>query len=97
MDTKSETMTISFVEKKGGGKLIGEFCVGNKVLVSQDTGFHIGESVISQYTPAGQSVSFTYPLYGQNVLDWRTPGKTHNNVPPCVNIMVKYKPSSRSV
>ena len=31
------------------------------------------------------------------MLDWRTPGKTHNNVPPCCNIMVKYKPSTRPV
>lgn len=37
-----------------------------------------------------QQGNLTYPLWGENVIDWRTPGKTHNNVPPCVNIRVRY-------
>ena len=94
--TKAETMTISFAEKKGGGQLLGEYCVGNKILVSSDNQYHISQRVsISPYAVSEVHHGLTYPLYGENVLDWRTPEKTHNNIPPCSNIMVKYKPSTR--
>ena len=27
---------------------------------------------------------------GQNVLDWRCPDRTHNNLPPSTNVIVRY-------
>ena len=65
VDTRSETLTIPFTEKKGGGKLIGEFCVGNKVLVSSSNEFHISQdTLLHQYRAASNTIGFTYPLYG---------------------------------
>ena len=34
--------------------------------------------------------TLTYPLWGQNILDWRNPKREHNNVPPSLNIYVRY-------
>lgn len=33
----------------------------------------------------------TYPLSGLNILDWRNPDRTHNNIPPSYNVLVRYK------
>ena len=95
-NTKAETLTGPLSKNFGGGQLVGDFTVGSKELLTQSTGY--GPSGGSKVNPLEHAVSdaetLTYPLWGQNVLDWRNPKKTHNNVPPCLNIYARYQASA---
>ena len=90
--TRAETLTGPLARNFGGGQLVGDFTVGSKELLTQSTGY--GPSGDGKVNPLEHAVSqtdaLTYPLWGQNVLDWRNPKKTHNNVPPCLNIYARY-------
>ena len=90
-DSKIETTTIPYARPFGGGELMGDFNIGSKHLVS-DGNPGIGGIDFSMYSDftvfPGQEM--TYPLYGQNVLFWRNPQKEHNNIPPTLNIHVRY-------
>ena len=90
-NTKAEALTGPLVRNFGGGQLVGNLTVGSQNLLAQDTGYgpSKGEAVKPlEHAAIGQ---LTYPLWGENVLDWRTPDKTHNNVPPSLNIYIRYK------
>ena len=90
-NTRAEALTGPLVRNFGGGQLVGNITVGSQNLLTQDTGYgpSKGESVKPlEHTTIGQ---LTYPLWGENVLDWRTPNKAHNNVPPSLNIYIRYK------
>lgn len=91
-DTKAEAMTTSFSKNRGGGSLVGQFSQGSKTIVSTDENFNLSPNVIFGMTDQElQDQGLTYPLWGQNVLDWRSPTKTHNNIPPSSNVWVRYK------
>ena len=96
-DTKSETLTGPLSKTFTGGKLIGNFTIGSKEFLSEDKNY--GAALGKTYNLVEPTASdldlgdLTYPLWGQNVLDWRNNDKTHNNVPPSLNIYVKYKGS----
>ena len=101
IDTKAETLTGPLSRNFGGGQLIGDFTVGSKDLLTQDKLYGpTSESKVSPLEHVVQETeTLTYPLWGQNVLDWRNPKKEHNNVPPCLNIYVRYlktAPATRS-
>ena len=89
--TNAEGFTRPISRNKLGGESLGTFTTGNYELVSQDVGrgVQLGKIVNPIPTPE-EAETLTYPLYGQNMLDWRTPRRTHNNVPPCMNVYVKY-------
>lgn len=90
-DARAETFTRPISRNKLGSEALGVFATGNHELVSQDSGrgVSVGKSVSPIPTPE-EAETLTYPLFGQNMLDWRTPRRTHNNVPPCMNVYVKY-------
>lgn len=94
--TKAEAMTASFSKNQGGGQLVGQFRIGNNSLVSQDAAYKAGgvNMEIMQedysYSTDPHDGKLTYPLYGQNVLDFRTRDRSHNNVPPSLNIYARY-------
>lgn len=77
---------------KLGGEVLGIFAQGNYQLVSQDDnrGSSTGVRVHPIRCNSSTTNQLTFPLYGQNIMDWRTPNKRHNNVPPCLNVYVKY-------
>lgn len=87
--TKAEGMTRSLSSISGGGELAGSFTDGRNDRVSWGR-YHMmdGTSLLSG-VPVSETL--TYPLYGQNVLDWRDPRKAHNNIPPSTNIFVRFK------
>ena len=62
---------------------------------------NVDSTIVGQMTPMlsanDDGGSMTYPLYGQNVLDWRTPAKEHNNMPPSYNVKVLVGGSSSGV
>ena len=90
-NTKAEALTGPLVRNFGGGQLVGNITVGSQNLLAQDIGYgpSKGEAVNPlEHTAVGQ---LTYPLWGQNILDWRTPRKEHNNIPPSLNIYIRYK------
>ena len=89
-DTTAEAMTTHFVSNFGGSSILGKFTLGNRRLVSQGNMFKaaIGTTVLP-ISPDEESV-LTFPLYGQNVINWRNSDRTHNNVPPSTNIYVRY-------
>ena len=72
--------------------MIGDFTIGSKELVAYGSGF--GPTTDAKASPLEHVIqeteTLTYPLWGQNVLDWRNPKKTHNNIPPSLNIYVRY-------
>ena len=89
--TMAETLTQNVSTNRGGGRLVGKFVLGNKNMVSQDNysisnGSPLG---IISYGSMVEDDGLTYPLYGQNVINWRTRKKTHNNVPPSTNIHIR--------
>ena len=91
VDTRAETMSSSFSSNRSGGNLIGEFYVGHKDMVSYDKTYALSYGTnLVMTSQSRQEGNLTYPLWGENVIDWRTPNKFHNNVPPCVNIRVRY-------
>lgn len=96
-DTKAETMTTSFSTKKGGGELIGEFAIGSSMRISEGRYAIASGTNLSPIDEAIEQSEITYPLWGQNVIDWRTREKTHNNVPPSLNIYIRYKERARDV
>ena len=92
-NTKAEAMTTSFSANRGGGRSLGKFTIGNKDMVSQDSTYELVNGtnfgVIS--SPSSVSGDLTFPLYGQNVINFRDRTRTHNNIPPCANIHVRNK------
>ena len=89
--TKAEAMSKSFIANSGGNNTLGKFYTGMKEIVSQDSGYAISDGVnLVMTVQTRQNGNLTYPLWGENVIDWRNPEKTHNNVPPCTNIRVRY-------
>lgn len=95
--TKAETLTGPLASRIGGGQLIGDFTIGSKELVAQGSGYGpTKDAIASPLEHAVEENEMTYPLWGQNVLDWRTPKKTHNNVPPSLNIYVRYWEQSQA-
>lgn len=95
----AETLTAPLSDRFGGGQLIGNFTVGSKELMTYNKGY--GPTVGTRISPLEHDSTgedLTYPLWGQNVLDWRNPKKEHNNIPPSLNIYVRYLASeNRSV
>lgn len=92
INTKAEALTGPLSINAKGGQLMGNFTVGSQDLLTQAKEY--GPSRNSKVSPLEHVVqeteTLTYPLWGQNVLDWRNPKKEHNNVPPCLNIYVRY-------
>lgn len=89
-DTMAETTTASFGMKQGGGQSIGDFTSGRKLTIG--SGSFSSGLVQNQFKMMGgfNGRGLTEPLYGQNVLDWRCPDRTHNNLPPSTNVIVRY-------
>ena len=76
---------------------MGDFTVGSQELFSQGEGYGPASGTVSPLEHVVQETeTLTYPLWGQNVLDWRTPKKEHNNVPPSLNIYVRFLRKSRA-
>ena len=90
VNTKAETTTASFATLRGGSSLVGNFAVGNKVMVGSNNNFGIGKGVSLPMMEVSGQESLTYPLYGENVLGWRATKKSHNNVPPSCNLYIRY-------
>lgn len=91
VDTMAETLTGPLARNYGGGQLVGDFTVGSQELFSQGEGYGPASGTVSPLEHVVQETeALTYPLWGQNVLDWRTPKKEHNNVPPSLNIYVRF-------
>ena len=87
-DTMAETLTEPITKNSGGSTLVGDFTIGNKQIVSQNA-FPISSFTTSMITnPTVEEI--TYPLYGENVIDWRYAKKSHNNLPPYSNIYIRY-------
>lgn len=63
---------------------------GGKDIVSSDENFELATGQTYSMM-VGLPHESTYPLYGENVLDWRNPAKAHNNMPPSHNIYIRYK------
>lgn len=59
-------MTRPLVNDKTGGKLVGDFAIGSRIVVSQGTGKSYGAEPGSVFNPVAASASeaLTYPLYG---------------------------------
>jgi len=93
-DTKAETMTSSFSSIKGGSKLVGDFTAGHKAIVSYDANYgRLEEKTLEIVTnpSATGADAITFPLYGENVINWRNRKKKHNNKPPSLNVYVRYR------
>ena len=90
-NTKAEAMTTSFASNRGGGQLVGEFTIGNQTRVSKDASFNAAANTSYNMVSYRMQGTLTYPLFGENVLDWRNPQKSHNNIPPSSNIWIRYK------
>ena len=88
-NTRAETTTRPFATRFGGSELLGDFSIGSKDLVSIGTYAPTSGQVLNPIQDIDQSPDFTYPLYGENVLDWRTRTRTHNNVPPSLNMYIR--------
>ena len=85
----AETLTEPITRNFGGSTLVGNFTIGSKQVVSQ------GKFPMSIFTSkiishSSSSNEITYPLYGENVLDWRYAKRSHNNLPPYTNIYIRY-------
>jgi hypothetical protein len=95
--TRAEAMTSSFASPRGG-ELIGKFAAGIHQMVSQDTtnGVHAGQNLGAENHAMAIGDSLTYPLYGQNVIDFRDRRRTHDNVPPSTNVHVRCCKFSRT-
>lgn len=90
-------MTGDFTTNKGGHRLVGKFTIGNKELLSQD---NYALTSMHHVLPIGDpdnSGELTYPLWGQNVINWRTRTRTHDNIPPSFNVHVRYFPNPRGI
>ena len=89
-DTMAETLTEPITRNFGGSTLVGNFTIGGKQVVSQ------GNFPISIFTSpiiansSSKLDKITYPLYGENVFDWRYTKRSHNNLPPYTNIYIRY-------
>ena len=92
-DTKAEGTTEPFSSLHGGSSLIGDCIVGNKVRISSDN-YRVAEGTNFNLIEAIQDSDLTYPLYGQNVVDWRDRTKPHDNMPPSTNVYVRCKPAT---
>ena len=91
-DTKAETTTSPFATKAGGGDLVGDFTIGGKMMVSN--GNRYGRSLgynMGMMDADAERTGLTYPLGGQNVIDWRSRRRTHNNMPPVTDIWIRCK------
>ena len=85
-NTKAETMTQPIPRTKFGGELIGNFGIGSQYMVSEDSNRQpTSETRLSILDTRTENVY----LSGKNVLDWRTPTRTHNNMPPTLNVYLK--------
>lgn len=95
-DTLAETMSESLSANRGGSYSIGEFRIGDKQKVSYSsfTGSIDGKTL--KILEPDQNGILTYPLQGYNVLFWRYPDRTHNNIPPSYNVYVRYKDTASS-
>jgi hypothetical protein len=95
-ETSAETLTFPFAMSFGGGKLIGKYSIGNKVVVSETDSNSVTTGMQFETMKSGVDYSdpedneLTYPLYGENVLDYRNRRRSHNNVPPVTNIHIRY-------
>ena len=89
-NTKAEALTTALARNFAGGSIMGDFVIGSKFLMSQGSGYGPGKGGRVQPLECDQDGTLTYPLWGQNILDWRTPKQTHNNVPPSLNVFVRY-------
>ncbi len=90
--TRPEAPTTPCSTIHGGGNLVDVFTVGSGQLVS-----HGNVQTTSNLLARPNNLDdgqLTYPLHGENVLDWRNPKKTHNNIPPSLNVIIKYKEST---
>ena len=88
-NTRAETTTRPFATRFGGSELLGDFSIGSKDLVSIGTYATTTGQILNPTRNDSQITEFTYPLYGENVLDWRTRTRTHNNVPPSLNMYIR--------
>ena len=71
--------------------MVGKFYVGENSVISQDSIFSMANGKTLEMTnQTHDQATLTYPLWGENVIDWRTPRKSHNNTPPSLNIRVRY-------
>ena len=96
-ETSAETLTFPFAMSFGGGKLIGKYSIGNRVVVSERESNSVTTGMQFETMKSGVDYSndpednrLTYPLYGENVLDYRNRRRSHNNVPPVTNIHIRY-------
>ena len=91
-NASAEATTRPFGVNRGGGRSMGRFTVGRRDMVSQDAtygptaGTSFGAPELAP-TLDGQP---TFPLSGQNILGFRDKARTHNNIPPCTNVHVRY-------
>ena len=72
-DTKAETLTSALAKDKGGDELVGNFTIGNKELLTNGKYGPAIDLVVKPLAVSSNGIVLTYPLYGQNVLDWRSP------------------------
>ena len=89
-DTLTEAMTSSFATARGGSKVIGRFVQGSKMRVAQNDYSIVNDTNLPMLQNPELGTQYTFPLWGQNVLDWRDDERRHNNMPPSLNIYVRY-------
>ena len=87
-NAKSEGLSTAMSTLKGGGELLDVYVAGSGTMTS------CSNQVVSRQVPftiidVPDEYHLAYPLYGQNVIDWRMGMRGHNNVPPTLNIFAK--------
>ena len=92
-DTKAETFTGPIATNRGGGDLVGgrigmgnQFRIALSSTLNRDVGNVFRPHIEDWTTHQG---GLTYPLWGQNMIDFRYPHRGHNNIPPSLNIFVR--------
>ena len=92
-NVKAETFTGPLATNRGGGDLVGgRIGMGNqfRIALSKSLGRE-NENVFRPMTEdwTTHQGNMTYPLWGQNMFDFRYPHRGHNNIPPSLNIFVR--------
>lgn len=90
-------MTYPLTTSKYGGGSIGEFHSGSYKMVSSAEGKTPIQGVTLNILDVKSYEQMATPLSGMNILDYRIPWRSHNNIPPSYNIYVRYKDGSRDV